>query len=83
MHEIVVQYCHPSHANFAITMVMVVLRVGLLFRENPKKDERLWEHIADPSAKYDFKVIMHACIACPARHAGSAYLSGLPLGCEN
>ena len=47
-------------------MVMVVLRVGLLFRENPKKDERLWEHIADPSAKYDFKVIMHACIACPA-----------------
>ena len=29
---------------------------GLLFRENAKKDERLWEHIADPSAKYDFKV---------------------------
>ena len=31
-------------------------RAGLLFRENPKKDERLWEHIADPSAQYDFKV---------------------------
>ena len=60
------QYCRPSQADFAITMVMVVLCVGLLFRENPKKDERLWEHIADPSAKYDFKVIMHACIACPA-----------------
>ena len=55
------QYCRLSHVNFAITMVMVVLRVGLLFRENPKKDERLWEHIADPSAKYDFKVI----ILCP------------------